>query len=54
MDKKITPARGDQISARLIDRRSGEPRRSLLLPALIAGNTVVATIAWFLVGLFFK
>ena len=54
MDEKAGPALRDQISARLFDRRSSEPRWSLLLLALIAGNTVVATIAWFLVGLFFN
>jgi hypothetical protein len=54
MDENAGPALRDQISARLFDRRSSEPRWSLLLPGLIAGNTVVATIAWFLVGLFFN
>ena len=54
MEKKIRPVRGDQISAHLIDPLSGEPRWSLLLPALIAGNTVVATLAWFLIGPFIK
>jgi hypothetical protein len=54
MDENAGPALRDPISARRFDRRSSEPRWSLLLLALIAGDTVDATIAWFLVGLFFN
>lgn len=52
MDENVGTARGDQISARLFDR-SGQPRWGLLLLAF-AGNIVVATVAWLLVGLFIR
>ena len=46
------PAAGDQISAWLLARRSDERGWGLLLLVWLAGNVAVATLAWFLVGLF--
>ena len=48
MNENAGPARGDQISAWVFARRSGW---ELLVLAWLAGNVVVATLAWFLVGL---
>jgi hypothetical protein len=48
------PARGDQSHARPTARRSGELRWGPLFLLVFAGNLIVATLAWFLVGLFLK
>jgi hypothetical protein len=54
MDENSGPARRDQIGARSAAHRSGEPGWGLLVLVWFAGNVVVATLAWFLVGLFLK
>ena len=43
-----------QIGVRSAARRSGERGWGLLLLVWFAGNVVVATLAWFLVGLLLK
>jgi hypothetical protein len=43
-----------QIGARSAFRRPGKLKRALLLLMWFAGNFVVATLAWFLVGMLLK
>jgi hypothetical protein len=55
MDENSGPARRDRIGAPLAGWRSEKPRGLLfLLLMTLAGNIVVATLAWFLVGLFLR
>ena len=52
MDDGFGPALRDGRNARLFHRRSDQLRWGLLFPLVFAGNLVVATAVWFIVGWF--
>jgi hypothetical protein len=54
MDENYGPVRRDRFGAPLAGSRSEKLRGLLFLLMTLAGNVVVATLAWFLVGLFLK